>query len=244
MWSSSTVTSQCWNVDVKRHDLLKCALFEMLSGMASYKNESQIVFFFFCLNAVEPKQFVSGVVTLSPSSKLKSQPWWKREPCSCEGMRTLQSEEMLAAEAEMEGLINTIMTEHHDPVLPLREHIYCDTTGSLTCSTATITQPPCNSVEEEECTPLCLSYSPVLILPQGLQEKHRKKHNLTPNRHTCISTQVAGQERCAAPSCHPPPADLLFSCCSRRLLLMNYAAAGPVTSSRLTLHLVCGLKYR
>lgn len=45
--------------------------------------------------------------------------------------------------------------------------------------------------------------------------------------HTCIYTQVAGQVQCAALSCHPPLADLLFSRSSERLLLMNYAAAGP-----------------
>lgn len=86
-----------------------------------------------------------------------------------------------------------------------------------------------NVAVHQVCILLCMSDTPVLILTQGLRCTQRKTQTHPPKQtHTCIYTQVAaGQVQCAPLSCHPPLADLLFSRCSKRLLLMNYAAAGP-----------------
>lgn len=62
---------------------------------------------------------------------------------------------------------------------------------------------------------------------RGVRWRHRKTQTHPKQTLTCIYTQVAGQVHRAPLSCHPLLEDLLFSRCSKRLLLMNYAAVGP-----------------
>ena len=89
---------------------------------------------------------------------------------------------------------------------------------------------PRNVAVHQVCVHTSVYVRHTCIDPNSGVAMHTEKNTNPPLKqtHTCIYTQVAaGQVQCAPLSCHPPLADLLFSRCSKRLPLMNYAAAGP-----------------
>lgn len=127
------------------------------------------------------------------------------------------------------------------PVLTLREHIYCDTTGPLTHRSATITQPLCSCVERERARRAHACRTVLYRSCLGGCNKNREK-NTTPSQTDTpgLCTQVAGPLR---PAVHRWQIFYLAAAAgsSSSWIMQPWA---PVTSSRLTLHLVCALKYR
>lgn len=105
---------------------------------------------------------------------------------------------------------------------PLRK----DTTGALMDRSPNITPTAARWGMRVcvECVYFCVCHAHLHWSELRGCDAHTEKHKQT---HPCVYTQVAGQVQRAPLSCHPPLADLLFSRCSKRLLRMNYAAAGP-----------------
>lgn len=147
---------------------------------------------------------------------------------------------MWGKEEGMEGLIQRIrdMTSH--PGSPLCN----DTTGALMDRSVTITQPQCT----EECECARSVYTSVYVIHVRIDHTsgaHREKKQKKPNRNTPAFTHK-WQGRYSVllcPAIHRWQIFYLAAAASGSFSWIMQPRA-PVTSSRPTLHLVCGLKYR
>lgn len=140
------------------------------------------------------------------------------------------------------GVDDTKKTRHHMMTSHPGSPLCNDTTGALMDRSVTVTQPQCT----EECECAWSVYTSVYVIHACIDltsGAHRKK---IPQTETHLHLHTSGRGRYSVllcPAIHRWQIFYLAAAASGSFLWIMQLRA-PVTSSRPTLHLVCGLKYR